>query len=136
MGATDLSALPSSVVRVVTKREAADGNEHALAHCAGTAPLSAIGASTVVLVEVGAPKMASDPGKITIGDDVAVEWSLIEVAATSLSMPSGSLAEILEESGSSSGAKYVQRDVATYATGQKGDEDAAAATFPDCVSIA
>ena len=119
MGATDLSALPSSVVRVVTKREAADGNEHALAHCAGTAPLSAIGASTVVLVEVGAPKMASDPGKITIGDEVAVEWTLIQVDSTSLSMLSCSLAEVVTESGSSSGTKNVQQDGTEYATGHQ-----------------
>ena len=79
--------------------------------------------------------MASGPGKMTIGDEVAVEWTLIQVAATSLSMPSCSLAGILQESGSSSGAKDVQRDVATYATGQKGDEEAAAATLLDCASI-
>jgi len=79
--------------------------------------------------------MVIGPGKMTIGDEVAVELSLIQVASTSLSVPSGSLAGILQESGSSSGAKDVQRDVATYATGQKGDEDAVAATLPDCASI-
>ena len=134
--ASDLSALPSSVVRVVTERDTADGNAHALAQCVGTAPPSGIGASTVVLVEVGAPKIAIGPGKMTIGDEVAVEWTLIQVAATNLSMPSCSLAEVVTESGSSSGAKGVQRDVAEYATGRKGDEDVATATLPDCVSSA
>jgi len=51
-------------------------------------------------------------------------------------MPSFCLAEILQESASSSGAKDVQRDVATYATGQKGDEYAVAATLPECASTA
>ena len=136
MGATDLSVLLSSVLGVVIKRDAADGNPHALAQCAGTAPPSGIGASTVSLISVVVPKMTSNPGKMTIGQDSAVELSLIQVAYTSLSVPSGSLAEILQESASSSGAKDVQRDVAKYATGQKGDEDAVAATLPDCAITA
>jgi hypothetical protein len=132
VGATDLSVLLSSVLGVVIKRDAADGNPHALAQCAGTAPPSGIGASTVGLISVVVPKMASNPGKMMIGQDSAVELSLIQVASTSLSMPSCFLAEILQESASYSGAKDVQRDVATYATGQKCDEDAVAATLPDC----
>jgi len=136
VGATDLSVLLSSVLGVVIKRDAADGNPHALAQCAGTAPPSGIGASTVSLISVVVPKMTSNPGKMTIGQDSAVELSLIQVASTSLSMLSCFLAEILQESASYSGAKDVQRDVATYATGQKCDEDAVAATLPDCAITA
>ena len=117
MGATDLIALPSSIVGVVTERDAADGNAHALNHCTGTAPPSGLGASTVGLVSAVKPKMASDPGKITIGEEVAVEWLLIQVAATSLSMPPCSPAEVVTESGSSSVAKDVQQDIPTHATG-------------------
>ena len=86
MDATDLSALSSSVVGVVTERDAVDGNAHALAHGAGTAPPFSLGASTVGLVSAEKPKMANGPGKITIGEKVAVKWTLIQVDATSSSV--------------------------------------------------
>jgi len=88
VGATDLNALPWSIGGVVTERDAADGKAHALAHCAGTAPPSGLGASTVGLVSAVEPKMACDAGKITTREEVAEEWTLIQVAATSLSTPS------------------------------------------------
>jgi len=136
VGATDIIALPSSVVGVVIERDAADGNAHALDHCAGTAPPSGIGASTVVLVSAVKLTIASDLGTMTIGEEVAVERTLIQVDATSSSVPSGSLAEVVTETEFSSGATDVQQDGATLATGQKGNDDAAAPTLPDCASRA
>ena len=120
----------------MTERDAVDGNAHALDHCANTAPPSTIGASTVVLVSAVKPTIASNPGKMSIGEEVAVERILIQVDATSLSVPSGSLAEVVTETGFSSGATDVQHDGAALATGQKGDDDAAAPTLPDCASTA
>ena len=58
VGATDLRALLSSVVRVLTERDTADGNAHALAYFVGTAPPSSIGASTFVLVSAEKPKLS------------------------------------------------------------------------------
>ena len=72
----------------LSERDAADGNAHALAHCAGTARPPGLGASTVGLVSAVEPKMACDAGKITTREEVAEEWTLIQVAATSLSTPS------------------------------------------------
>ena len=134
MSATDLSALPWSFGGVVTERDAADGNAHALAHCAGTAPPSGLGASTVSLVSAVEPKTACDAGKITTREEVAVEWTLIQAAATGGSMPSCFFAEIVTESGSSSGPKDVHQNGVTLATGQTGDDDAAAPILPDCAS--
>ena len=134
VSATDLSSLPLSPGGVVTEKDAADGNTHALAHCAGTAPPSGIGVSTVVLISVVVPKMANGPGKITIQKEVPVQWTLIQVAATSLSKQSCSLAEGVPESGSFSVEKDVPEDGATVATGQNGDEDATGATLPACAS--
>jgi len=118
----------------LTERDTADGNAHALAQCVGTAPPSSIGASTFVLISAVKPKIASHPGKIAIREEVPVEGTLIQAAATSWSKPSCFLAEIVTESGSSSGPKDVHQDGVTLATGQKGDDDAAAPTSFDCAS--
>ena len=134
VGATDLSSLRLSPWGVVTERDAADGNAHCLAHCARTAPPSGIGASTGGLISVMVPKMANGLFKITIREEVPVQWTLIQVAATSLSKPSSSLAEVVLESGSFSVAKDVPEDGVTLATGQNGDEDATEANIPDYAS--
>jgi len=82
----------------LTERDTADCKAHALAHCVGTAPPSIIGAPTVVLVSAGKPKIASDLGKIAIREKVPVEGTLIQAAATSWSMLSCPLAEIVTKS--------------------------------------
>jgi len=79
VGVTDLSALSWSVAGVVTERGAADGDTHALAHGVGTAHPFGLGASTVGLLSAVVSKMASDWGKITIQEEVAVDRTLIEV---------------------------------------------------------
>jgi len=135
VGATDLSALLSPVVGFFTERDTADGNAHALAHCVGSAPPSSIGASTFVLVSAVKPQIASHPGKIAIREEVPVEGTLIQAAATGGSMPSCFLAEIVTESGSSSGPKDVHQNGVTLATGQTGDDDAAAPILPAAAPI-
>jgi len=103
MTATDLSALSCSVAGGATEC-AADGSTHALAHCAGTAPLCGLGVSTFGLVSAVVSKMGCDFGKTTIREVVAVEFTLIQVAATSLSTPSCSIAEDVTESDATHGS--------------------------------
>jgi len=116
---TDWSALPSSVLGFLTERDTADCNAHALAYCVGTAPPSSIGVLTFVLVSAEKPKIASDPGKIAIRKEVPVEGTLIQAAATSSSMQSCSLGEVVTESGSSSGPKDMHQDALHLRQGKK-----------------